>query len=137
MEELWGLLHDAGIDSITGSVPGTVSLEVSIRYLRKQFAGEGTGFKVVLSDCNQFVYQEYDSPAVKNFEEIVSLAPEIVGVEKGTHPVVVSCVMGELKVSYGAASIHLDSGDKVSLDELTAASKAYWDAWAANMPQRR
>jgi len=137
MEELWGLLHDAGIDSVTGRVPGTVSMEISFRYLRQQFPGDGTGFKVVLSDCDQFVYQEYDSPPVEDFNEIVALKPEIVGVEKGTYPVVVNCVMGALTLSYGAASIHLDSGGRVSLDELAAASKAYWDALAVNIPQRR
>ena len=137
MEEFWGLLHDGGIESITGNIPGTVSLEVSIRYLRQQFPGEGTAFKVVLSDCDQLVYQEYDSSPVKDFDEIVGLEPEILGFEKGTYPVVVNCVMGSLRVSYRAASIYLDSRDAVSLDELAVASKAYWDAWAANIPPRR
>ena len=136
MEEFWALLHDGGIESIAGKIPGTVSLEVSIRYLRQQFPGEA-GFKVVLSDCDQLVYQEYDSSPVEDFDEVVGLEPEIVDVEKGTYPVVVNCVMGSLKVSYGAASIYLDSDDSVSLDELAAASKAYWDAWAASIPQRR
>lgn len=137
MEELWRLLHDGGIESIAGNCPGVVSLEVSIRYLRQQFPGQGTGFKVVLSDCEQFIYQEYDSPPVEDFDEIVGLDPEIVSVEKGTCPIVVNCVMGTLKVSYGAASIYLDSGSEVSLEELAAASKAYWDAWAADIPVRR
>lgn len=137
MEEFWGALHDGGIECIEGKIPGTVSLEVSIRYLRQQFPGEGTGFKIVLSDCAQLVYQEFDSSPVEDFDEIVGLEPEIVGVEKGTYPVVVNCVMGSLTVSYGAASIYLDSGDAVSLGELAAASKAYWDAWAASIPQRR
>jgi hypothetical protein len=137
MEEFWALLHDGEIKSIIGRIPGTVSLEVSIRYLRQQFPGEGTGFKVVLSDCDQLVYQEYDSSPVEDFDEMVRLEPEIVGVEKGIYPVVVNCVMGSLNVSYGAASIYLDSGDAVSFNELAAASKAYWDAWAASIPQRR
>ena len=69
MEAFWRLLHDGGIESITGNIPGTVSLEVSIRYLRQQFPGEGTAFKVVLSDCDQLVYQEYDSSPVKDFDD--------------------------------------------------------------------
>ena len=136
MEYFWGLLHDGGIASIAGKVPGTVSIEVSIRYLRQQFPGEGTGFKVVLSYCDQLVYQEYESSPVEDFDEIVRLEPEILGVEEGDHPVVINCVMGSLKVSYGAVSIYLDSGDAVSVDELAAASKTYWDAWAASIPQR-
>jgi hypothetical protein len=135
--DFWGLLHDGGIESIVGEVPGTISLEVSIRYLRQQFSGDGTGFRIVLSGCGHFVYQEYDSTPVESFDEIVGLEPEILGLERGTHPVIVNCVMGSLTMSYEHASIYLDSGDEVSFDELAAASKQYWDTWAANIPQRR
>lgn len=96
-----------------------------------------SGFRIVLYGCGHFVYQEYDSTPVQNFDEIVGLEPEILGVEKGSHPVVVNCVMGSLTMSYGRASIYLDSGEEVSFDELAAASKKYWDAWAADIPQRR
>jgi hypothetical protein len=133
----WGLLHDGGLDTVTGTVPGSVSVRISIQYLRQQFPGEGTGFKIDLFDCSRFVYQEYDSPTVEDFHAIVALAPEIVGVEKGTGLVVVNCVMGKLTIDYGAASIYLDSGEQVSLDELTAASKTYWDDWAARSSKHR
>ena len=137
MEEFWGLLHDAGIDAISGEIPGLVSVEVSIRYLRQQFPGEGAGFRIDLTNCWGFSYREYDSMADADFDAIVALEPEIFGVEKGACPVVVNCVMGVLTMSYETASIYLDTGDEVSFDQLAAASKAYWDAWAANIPPRR
>lgn len=79
----------------------------------------------MLSDCEQLIYQEYDSSPVEDFDEIVRLTPEIAGRKKGTYPVGVSCVVGSLTVSYGASSIYLDSGDDVSLEKHAAASKAY------------
>lgn len=130
-------MHDGGIESITRQVPGKVSIEISIRYLRQQFPGVGTGFRIDLSDCEQFSYQEYDAPPITDFGEIVALDPEILGVEEDRRPIVVNCVMGSLTMSYGTVSIYLDTGEKVSYDELAAASKTYWDAWAASNSQRR
>lgn len=133
----WGLLHDGGLETVTGTVPGTVSVRISIQYLRQQFPTEGSGFKIDLFDCKRFVYQEYDSPPLEDFDAIVALEPEIVGVEKGTESVIVNCVMGTLTIDYGAASIYLDSGAPVSVDELTAASRRYWDGWAARSDNHR
>ncbi|WP_018152063.1 hypothetical protein [Leeia oryzae] len=132
----WALLHDGGIEVITGTVPGEVSVEISVRYLRQQFPGEGTGFRVNLSDCTRFTYQEYDSSLIENIDAIVALSPEILGVGKGEHPVVVNCVMGTLTMSYGAVSLYLDTGEEISFDELVIASKKYWDAWTARIPKR-
>ncbi|WP_156398097.1 MULTISPECIES: hypothetical protein [unclassified Duganella] len=129
-ESFWGLLHDGGIDAINGEVPGAVSVEVSIRYLRQQFPGEGTGFRINLVNCREFAYCEYDSAPVTDFGAIAGLDPEIVSVENDSDRVVVNCVMGCLTISYDAASIHLDTGEEVTLDELSAASRAYWDSWA-------
>ncbi|QOY95265.1 hypothetical protein IM543_05190 [Massilia sp. UMI-21] len=127
----WGLLHDGGLEAITGTVPGTVSVRISIQYLRQQFPTKGAGFKIDLLDCKRFVYQEYDSSPLEDFDAIVALEPEIVSAEKGTESVIVNCVMGTLTIDYGAASIYLDSGAPVSFDELTTASRTYWDDWAA------
>jgi len=129
--EFWGLMHDGGIEAIRGEVPGIVSIEVSIQYLREQFPGEGTGFRIVLANCGELTYREYDSTPVTDFDAIVALEPEIVNVEKCESCVVVNCVMGTLTISYEAAAIFLDSGEEVSIAQLAAGSKAYWDAWAA------
>jgi hypothetical protein len=131
--EFWGLLHDGGIEAISGEIPGVISIEVSIQYLRQQFPGEGVGLRIELVDCWRFEYQEYDSAPITDIAAIVASEPEIFGFGNGPHPVVVNCVMGTLTMSYGTASIYLDSGEEVSLDELAAASRAYWDAWAARV----
>lgn len=128
--EFWRLLHDGGIEAIHGEVPGVVSVKISIRYLRQQFPGDGTGFRVDLVNCCEFAYCEYDSTPVTDFDAIVALDPEIVSVENDANRVVVNCVMGNLTTSYEGVSIYLDTGEEVLIDELSAASKAYWDSWA-------
>jgi hypothetical protein len=127
---LWNILHDGGIKRIDGSVPGTVALHISIRYLRSRFAGNGTGFVVRLSGCTHLTFQPYDEPPVSDLKAIVALAPEILGAEP-SDPLEVACVMGTLFLRYEAAAISLDTGDQVTLSELDAASKSYWDEWSA------
>lgn len=127
----WGLLHDGGIDAIYGNVPGTVSVKVSIQYLRQKFPGEGTGFTIELANCSELAYREYDSAMVTDVGEIVALQPEIVGVEKDGNRVVVNCVMGSLNIIYESPSIHLDTGEDISFGELYTASKTYWEEWTA------
>jgi hypothetical protein len=126
---LWNLLHDGSIERIDGSVPGDVSLLVSIGYLRNRFPGEGIGFVVLLSGCTHFTFQPYDEPVVSNLAAISALEPEILSAEAGD-PLEVSCVMGTLSVSYQSTALFLDSGASVALSELDAASEAYWREWS-------
>ena len=131
--EFWGILHDGGINHIDGVVPGTVAIDISILYLRQQFPGEGSGFKVILENCTRFECAEYDSSPVYDFATIVALDPEILELEQAADPTVVNCTMGTLTLSYASAAVYLDSGTPVSFDELAAASTAYWNAWQAGI----
>jgi hypothetical protein len=128
--EFWRHLHDGVVQSISGQIPGEVSIQLSIRYLRDQFPGGGSGFRIDLRNCRQLVYQEYDANAVTGFAEIVALAPSIVDFSKVEDTVVVNCVMGSLTMIYDHVSVFLDSGEAVPFKQLASASKSYWDAWA-------
>ncbi len=127
--EVWKYLHDGGIENIEGSVPGDVSVHVSIRYIRKRFPGDGTGFIIRLSNCTRFEFEPYDEPACTELAEIVRLDPEILSLQSAD-PVVVNCVMGTLNLAYTHATVTLDSGVPVSLEELDAATKTYWEEWS-------
>lgn len=126
---LWNLLHDGSIERIDGSVPGDVSLLVSIDYLRKRFLGEGTGFVVLLSDCTHFTFQPYGEPVLSDLAAISALEPEILSSE-ASDPLEICCVMGTLSVRYQSSTLFLDSGTSISLPELYAASEAYWREWS-------
>jgi hypothetical protein len=129
--KLWSLLHDGGFDAIQGTVPGNLNLEIHCRYLRQQFPGEGTGFRVVLRDCTRFDYQAYDGPLLTNLDDILKADPELVSMTEEDGVITVNCVMGTLTTQYTSASIFLDSGIEISEGMLEAASGAYWMDWAA------
>jgi hypothetical protein len=129
ISEVWKYLHDGSIESIEGSVPGDVTVHVSIRYIRQRFPGDGTGFIIVLSNCTRFEFEPYDEPACNELAEIVRLDPEIVSLQSAD-PVVVNCVMGTLNLAYTHVTVTLDSGVPVSLEALHAASAGYWEEWS-------
>lgn len=129
ISEVWKYLHDGSIESIEGSVPGDVVVHVSIRYIRQRFPGDGAGFIIRLSNCTRFEFEPYGEPACNELAEIVRLDPEILSLQSAD-PVVVNCVMGTLNLAYAHATVTLDSGIPVSLEELDAASAGYWDEWS-------
>lgn len=127
---LWSLLHDGSIESIAGAVPGDVALQVSIRYLRDRFPGDGTGFVVRLLNCTHLSFEPYDGPSISDFPAIVALEPEILSAESNDM-LEVACVTGTLHLRYDAVKIFLDAGGEVALSELDSACRAYWDDWSA------
>lgn len=127
--QLWGLLHDGGLEEVRGSVPGALTLQVSIRYLRSRFPGNGTGFFITLHDCTQFSYEPYDEPGINDLATIQNLDLEILSAEAGD-PLPICCVMGTLFARYSTASIQLDTGGEVSVADLDLASESYWREWS-------
>jgi len=127
---VWLSFHDGTIERIVGEVPGDVTLDVCVDYLRNRFPGAGTGFRVTLSDCALFEYEPYDEPAIHEFAEISKRVPMVMAVECES-PIVINCVMGTLRLAYGSMSISTDSGQFISAEELNQASIDYWSEWSA------
>ena len=127
--DVWKYLHDGRIANVTGSVPGDVRVEVSIRYLRQRFPGSGTGFVLGLSNCTLLRYEPYEGAPVRSLGEIARREIEILSLES-SEPIVVNCVMGTLHLAYTSSTLALDSGEPVSVKELSDASAGYWDEWS-------
>lgn len=129
--EFWGMFHDGIITKLAGSVPGDVTIYISIEYLRKQFHEPGIGFKINLRGCKVFSYQEFDEKAETNLDAIAIKNPEILRVDLTDDFVQIDCVMGTLTTSYESASVFLDTGTAITYEQLESACDAYWEDWAA------
>lgn len=127
---VWNLLHDGVVERISGSASGDISLFVSVLYLREMFEGEGEGFILHLSDCSIFELTLWDSVPTADLRQIEGAGIEILSAKDGD-PVKVCCAEGMLRVRYRSASLRLDSGAAVTLDELDAAATRYWDRFEA------
>lgn len=132
---LWDILQNGRVESITGKVPGTISVAVSLSHLRQQFPNEGDGFRIDLSHCSEFEYRENEDSPRQDFYPIAASSPESVRLEYGHVPVTVNFITGTLSASYAQAHIFLDSGALISFAELSAANQAYWKEWNARTRQ--
>lgn len=133
--ELWEILQNGQVESITGDVPGTVSVEISLSWLRQQFPNAGSGFRVDLSHCSAFEYRENEDSPRRELYPIVAASPASVREAYAQEPVTVNFISGTLTAFYAQAHIFLDSGALISFAELTAANQAYWNEWEARTRQ--
>jgi hypothetical protein len=136
--DIWNVLHDGTLLEISGDVPGDLRLSIEIDYLRERFPEPGRRIVLTLLRCTAFSYQpdEIDGPLI-DFPAISGEKPQILRAEDWTDPNQVYCVSGTIRVEAAEFSIALDSGRPVSLEELCAASEAYWAEWRAKAPDSK
>jgi hypothetical protein len=103
-------------------------LAIEIEYLRAMFEGDGTGFNIHLQSCTRFRYGEHDEDPIDDLERIQEREPEVLYVPS-EHPLILDCMMGALELEYGAMSVTLDSGVRVTEEELAKVGEQYWQRW--------
>jgi len=124
------LLHDGTVEQLTRSGPDELTLSVEIGYLRTRFSPPGDAFMLRLGSCTHFSYSEYGHEPLTDLEAIAEKRTEILNLE-AENPVIVSCVMGSLRLEYLTLELSLDSGEPIPVTELAAAADAYWSEWSA------
>ncbi|WP_157499812.1 hypothetical protein [Lysobacter sp. Root983] len=126
---LWNLFHDGVLTRAEGAVPGEVRLFIDIPYLRAKFPGKGAGFDVVLSECSKLSLVMRGGSVIA-LADIRYIKPEILSAEPGP-PLKIFCEGGTLTLQYRSVELFVDSGAPITLQELDAASEAYWTEWEA------
>ena len=126
--EFWRVFHDGAITKLDGGVPGDVELFVEISYLRTMFPGNGEGFCVRLNECSFIEFSPFDQPVIQSLAAIEEAQPEVLYVQT-LEPVTLGCTSGMLSFSYKTAQIFLDTGERISCEQLAQASHNYWSAW--------
>ncbi|MBA3468949.1 MAG: hypothetical protein H0T53_04830 [Herpetosiphonaceae bacterium] len=129
-EEIWNILHDGVITQIQGAVPGDITLQIKIAYLRTMFSADGDSIMVNLSDCTLLSYDCFEEAAVLSVPELIAVQePVILRVTSADQGLLIVCVGGDLALAYSDYQLALDNGRTISLAELDAACVRYWDTW--------
>jgi hypothetical protein len=124
---IWNVLHDGIIIAVTGAVPGTVRLNVSIDYLCKRFPEGGENIQVTLTSCTRFAYRdENESEFTTDFSTIAAFEPWIVNAKLVEGLCVIDCNCGVFAVRADDGSLALESGRVITLQELIDVAEAYW-----------
>ena len=125
----WGYLHDGSLDRAEGTVPGDLSLTVSIPYLRNAFQPEGDGFVLTLRDCTLFRLEDHDGAVLENPHQIAERSPELLSIVSEA-PLAIYTTLGTLTLAYRSLELALDTGEPLPAESLGRASSNYWQAWS-------
>jgi len=126
----WNTLHDGTIDTISGRIPGDITLTVGIEYLCAKLPTSAKSLHVTLLGCDLFQYSAYGEKASDDLSRIASVEPEVLSAVAQANYVEVCCVAGTLKAAYRAVELRLIEGQLISQAELEAAAVLYWSEWS-------
>jgi hypothetical protein len=134
--DIWNVLHDGSVLRVSGAVPGNIQFAIWIDYLRDGFPDPGNRILLTLHDCTSLSFQPYEAEtALTGLDAIARAEPEILQAHDWTDASTVDCVGGTLRVLATDFSLALDSGRRITFDDLCAVSEAYWTAFAERTPK--
>jgi hypothetical protein len=125
--DFWEIFHDGTITKIQEISAGCIKIFIEIEYLRKMFPSEGIGFFVVLKNVSCLKFNPYEGQETSIFSEIEKAEPEILYLNSEKNPIIIGCVTGTILLEYEDAEVYLDTGLRLTFDELDKASRTYWD----------
>ncbi len=102
--EIWNLLHDGDITAIAGENSETLTMMVSIPYLRRRLQPLGDSFVLTLSGLNRLEFHDFDGTASSLQETLDIGSPEIISTESDAMPVSVSTSLGQLILDFESIS---------------------------------
>lgn len=122
---IWNMLHDGGIENISGQLPGDLQVCVALEYLRELFEDDGGDQIIVkLANCTMFSHRLYDvEDADTDFEAIADRCPGILSAEMDGPTCRVYTDIGILDLQCKGIELALDSGRAISLEELKSVAE--------------
>ena len=127
----WDIIHDGGVDAITGSVPGEVVLTVGIEDLCRQLATAANTLLASLRGCSLLSYTPYGEPPISDLQQIAARDVEVLSAVVEPDRVSVCCVGGTLDVAYRSVEVKTMEGVAVTQEELDAAANRSVAEWLA------
>ena len=118
--EIWDVFHDGTLINAQENTPGNLLLTIELEYVREEFDEDFKYFLLELHECNLFEYYPSvgDIKAIKDIKSILKYDLWLKEAEKENNQLIIYCSDGILKTKYRDYSIFLDTGKKVSKDDL-------------------
>ena len=129
---IWNILHDGEITAIEGEDSGTLTMFVSIPYLRRRMPPLGDSFVITLSGLSHIEFRDFDGATSSLRSELDDTgSPEILSTESDSMPVLVNTTLGFLHLDFQDISFALDTGQSVEFDAIVRVAEEYWSEWQA------
>src|SRR5690349_8020734 len=128
---IWNILHDGEITAIAGEQSETLTMFVSIPYIRRRLEPLGDGFVLALIGLRLLEFRDFEGNVTSLREELDAGGPEIVSTESEAMPVKVETTMGCLIVDFESIRFALDTGQEIAFEVIQKACVEYWTEWKA------
>jgi hypothetical protein len=134
--QIWNVLHDGEITAVEQDGE-TLTMFVSIPYLRRRMKPIGDSFVLTLTGLTKEEYRDYDGKAFGLAEEIETVMLEILSTDSESMPVTVNLTMGHLILDFKGISFALDTGEPVDFQTIEKVATEYWTEWQEKAEQSR
>lgn len=129
--EIWNLFHDGEVTAVSDEPSESLTLFISIPYLRRRLRPLGDSFVVSLSGVTLCEFQCHDGEICQLGQALEVGGPEILSTESEEMPIKIATTLGELRLSFRTMALALDTGESVTYESIAAASDSYWADWEA------
>ena len=133
--EIWNILHDGEITAISGEGSESLTMFVSIPYLRRRLKPLGDSIVLALEGLNRLEFRDLDKVLTTLAEEIEIATPVILSTESETMPIRIETTMGQLILDFQNIRFRLDTGQPIEYETIERACEEYWSEWEAKTEQ--
>jgi hypothetical protein len=126
---IWNALHDGEIAVVARDGPDTLIILVNIPYVRRRIAPLGDSIRLRLRGFRTASWSNDIGDTYAELEDIEGL--EILETESDRMPAKIRCAQGTLTLDYDSLEVSLDTGDRVSPEEIYRVYEDYWNEWSA------
>jgi hypothetical protein len=129
---IWNTLHDGEITTVKRDSADTLTVVVSILYLRERFEPAGDSFIIRLHGFRHLEFSDFDrTQSTSEPSNIANAGIEILSTDSEELPVKIATTLGILTLDFDSLDIHLDTGQQITYSALHQACSDYWEEWSA------
>ncbi len=137
--EIWNVLHDGEITAIS-QVSDTLTMFVSIPYLRRRLKPLGDSFVLTLAGVRQVECRDFNGTAssATSLQEKLDIGiPTIFQTGSESMPITIETALGQLILDFQSIQFALDTGQPVEYGTIKEVCIEYWADWRARTEKAR
>jgi hypothetical protein len=127
--QIWNILHDGEITAVSDVDGETLTMFVSIPYLRRRLEPLGDSFILTLSGLSRVEFRTFDGAPSSLREALEMGSPELLSTDSESMPVAISTTMGQLTLDFKRIWFALDTGQSIDYDAISRVCEEYWTEW--------
>ena len=133
--QIWNVLHDGEISAISGDDGETLTMFVSIPYLRRRIQPLGDSLVLTLGGLTRLEFHEFGGAVTPLREAIEIGSLEILSTESESMPIVIATSLGALTLEFRSITFALDTGHAIEYEAIEKVCEEYWTEWKAKTEQ--